>query len=169
VKAISDRAVQVLDEVKSASRKLNDILASKDVSDTLANVSAATGVFKKVSTEREPDLQAFVKDLPGISSSLRSSAEELDKMLQDRDVQELVQNINKTAHNSALAAADLQRLLRRIDQLVASEQQSLRSAGTDLRRAMENIDALTQDAAQNPARLIFGKPPAPIKLEGESK
>ncbi len=62
---------------------------------------------------------------------------------------------------------DLRRAVRRIDRLVAAQQSNIESVIEELDQALSNIQAITEDAKENPARILFGDPPPRSKSGGD--
>ena len=65
-------------------------------------------------------------------------------------------------------AQDLRATVRRLDNLLASRQRDIEALILGLRRIVENITALSEDAKKNPSRVLFGSPP-PRANPGEQK
>ena len=66
----------------------------------------------------------------------------------------------------APAALELRKLLKRLDNLFATQQQDVQAIIRALRDIVENVEMLSEDAKDNPARLLFGEPP-PRQKPGE--
>ena len=54
---------------------------------------------------------------------------------------------------------DFRRAVRRIDALLASQRAGVEQAIMELNRALANINTITEDASENPSRVLFGDPP----------
>jgi len=65
------------------------------------------------------------------------------------------------------AAGDLRRLARQLETLVSEQQQDVQLIIAGLRRTFDNTTQLTDDARQNPSRLLFGEPPPRTNATGE--
>lgn len=86
---------------------------------------------------------------------------ELDSLL--KDASGAVAGFRRTAESPALtnSLAQLQKTLRRIDQLAAGKDNDLEIALGNLRVLTENLKELSENAKRYPAQLLFGEPPKP--------
>jgi ABC-type transporter Mla subunit MlaD len=86
---------------------------------------------------------------------------ELDALL--KDASGAVAGLRRTAESPALtnSLAQLQKTLRRIDQLAAGKDNDLEAALGNLRVLTENLKELSENAKRFPAQLLFGEPPKP--------
>jgi paraquat-inducible protein B len=131
-----DRLVQVLD------RKLSELPVG-----TLSTNAVALLAEARDSNQRllklldRPELDAILKDASSAAAGLR-----------------------RTTDSPALtnSVAQLQKTLRRLDQLVAGQDHNLGVALDNLRILTENLRDLSENATRFPAQLFFGEPPKPI-------
>jgi ABC-type transporter Mla subunit MlaD len=88
---------------------------------------------------------------------------ELDSLL--KDASGAVAGLRRTAESPALtnSVAQLQRTLRRFDQLAAGKDNDLEIALGNLRVLTENLKELSENAKRYPAQLLFGEPPKPAR------
>ena len=86
---------------------------------------------------------------------------ELDALL--KDASGAVAGLRRTTESPALtnSVAQLQKTLRRIDQLAAGKDNDLEIALGNLRVLTENLKELSENAKRFPAQLLFGEPPKP--------
>lgn len=156
---LQSQAVGLLEDVRASNARLKAILDKPDIDSTLADISASAASVREVLGGGESDLTTFVKDLPEISGRLKSAATEVDTILSDDQTKQLLADLSETAASAPAASADLRALLRRLDRLVATQQQDLESIIAALRRTMSNVEGLSEDASSNPSRVLFGDPP----------
>ena len=71
-----------------------------------------------------------------------------------------------TGDNANAAISDLRSLLHDTQGILAEDKDDLRGILIDLRHAAADAAVVTDDAKQNPARVLFGQPPARLK-EGQ--
>jgi phospholipid/cholesterol/gamma-HCH transport system substrate-binding protein/paraquat-inducible protein B len=93
----------------------------------------------------DPKLAQVISDLPEISGRVRSLAGRADDLVKDAKLDQ--------------SAAHLQHTLAAADELLASQSDNVRAILSDLRAAIANARALTDDIKSNPSRLFFGQPP----------
>jgi len=84
-------------------------------------------------------------------------------------VQKTLANVNQTTAAAAPAAADLRRVLRKLDAIISSQDADIESIISSLRRVSEQAAALVEDAKNNPSRVIFGEPPPHVVQTGAAK
>ncbi len=82
-----------------------------------------------------------------------------------RDLAAAAASIRRTAEAPALtnSVVQLEKTLRRLDQVVAGKDDDLEVALSNLRSLTENLKELTENAKRFPAYLFFGEPPKPSK------
>ncbi len=159
VAQLQEKTTALIDEMRDSNRRLKEILDNPAVNSTLDDLSKTAASFRKITGEGESDLAQFVKDLPQLSQRLKSAATQVDSILADEETRRMLADLATTARSASPAAADLQRLARRLDTLISSQQQDLAAIVAGLRRAMQNAQGVSEDASSNPSRLLFGEPP----------
>ena len=82
-----------------------------------------------------------------------------------KDLASAVASLRRTAEAPALtnSVVQLERTLRRLDQVVAGKGDDLESALSNLRTLTENLKELSENAKRFPAYLFFGEPPKASK------
>jgi len=90
----------------------------------------------------KPEIGAAFKDLAGAAASLRKTVE---------------------APSLTNSVVQLERTLRRLDQVVAGKDADLEVVLSNLRTLTENLKELSENAKRFPAYLLFGEPPRPSK------
>lgn len=162
---LREKAASVLDEARGAARRVREILANPNIDRTIDDLSATMASAN--STLSGDDVQAFVADLPKISSRLRDTTARIDEIVRDPKMQKLLDGLSDTATSTAPAAAELRRALRELNLLLSTQRQDLEAIVANLRRVLENGAALVEDAKSNPSRAIFGEPPPRVQIGGD--
>ena len=142
-KKISDDAVAFLEEIRKSNDRLQDIL-------------------------NNPNIDPSLEDLRATLQNAKDATARIDEILKDPKVQELIDNLSSAGAELTPTLDDLRRAVRRIDRLIASQQANIGSVIDELNKAMANIRALTEDAKQNPSRILFGDPP-PRSKSGDDR
>lgn len=104
-------------------------------------------------------IDTAVKDL-----QIAQTREELVGLVEE--VRRTNQRLGKIMDNAVPMAEYLRRMTRRLDNVVAVESEDLQAIIGNLRRTSANVEAVTEDAKENPSRLLFGNPP-PRRKPGE--
>lgn len=166
VPMLRDKLAGLLDELNGSAARVKAILSNPEIDKTINNLSQTTASLKDVTGGEQ--VRTFVNDLPQISARLRASADRINEILNGPEVKQLLEGLGSTAENTAPAAIELRRLLRELNGLLANERQDIQLIITNLRQVLENAAALSEDAKNNPSRMIFGAPPPRI-TPGEQK
>ncbi len=117
-----------------------------------------------------------------IAAELRKLLEDLDGKVNELDLEQLSggasalidelrgtnQSLHKLVDNEKVAAAfdeapaaiaDLRRLIRRADTLIATQSDDLRTIVLNLRQITDNLETLSESAKDYPSQLLLGEPP----------
>ncbi|MGH7176087.1 MAG: MlaD family protein [Tepidisphaeraceae bacterium] len=138
---LRERAVALLDQLGKSNEKLHDILS-------------------------DPNIKKTIDDLPDIAARIRGSAARVDELLHDPHTQKLLDDSAAAADNAKIAMVDLRRLLRSLSTLVDTQSQDVSEIIANLSQVMHNASQLTQEAKENPSRILFGKPPPRLQDGG---
>jgi paraquat-inducible protein B len=166
VAKLSEQGVGLLEELRGTNARLKGVLAKPEIDAGLADLAATIkGVRGVVDDSREPVTKALA-DLPEIAARLRTTTKRIDAILADPEIDAIVARLSTTAEHAAPAALELRKTLRRLSNLVATQEQDIQATIGALRDVLENVQALSEDAKDNPSRLLFGEPP-PRERPGE--
>ncbi|HEY7089984.1 MAG TPA: MlaD family protein [Tepidisphaeraceae bacterium] len=162
----------VIDRVSKLAAHLDEKLQTVDAKVLTDAVVATLGDVRKTSNRvtevlSSPEAEAALKDLPDITARVRSSSKRIDELLTDAQSRNLLTNANTGVTNLNAATGDLRRLARQLENLVSEQQQDVQMIIAGLRRTLDNTTQLTDDARQNPSRLLFGEPPPRSNANGE--
>lgn len=133
-KGISDEVTSLLEEVRASNQRLQDIL-------------------------NDPDIDPSIADLRATLQNAKDATARLDEILNDQRVDDIISQVDQAADDLPPAMEDVRRVVRRIDRLIATQQGVIESILAELERAIRNVDIITEDASDNPSRLLFGEPP----------
>lgn len=116
----------------------------------------------------QTEIRELVSNVNRLATELQETNQQIQQTLTDLEVKE----VSKDARMALQGITDLIRspeverivsrlelTLRRVDQLVLSNQGELTETLTNLKAISENLRELTEDAKRNPSRLLFGDPP----------
>ncbi len=161
VAKFQDDAAAFIDELRASNRRVQEILDDESIKETLENIAATSESFRRLAGEGEGDLAKFIKDLPEVSARLKSSAVEIESLLKDEKTRKILDDVATTATLAPEATAEVRRLAQRLGVLLSSQQSDLESIVRQLRNTTQNLESLSEEAAKNPSRVIFGDPPPP--------
>ncbi|HTS22671.1 MAG TPA: MlaD family protein [Casimicrobiaceae bacterium] len=112
------------------------------------------------------------KDTTALLTELRQTNQKLGGILDDPawktlpgDAGATVAQVRKLVDdpNLAKSIAHLESTLTRLDRVAGGTETDLRRTFDNLRQISENLRDITEDARRNPARLLRGAPPEPVK------
>ena len=140
-KVLSGKMASLMDELHGSTRRVHQILDDPKVNQGIDKAAVA------------------MNDLPEVTARLRDSMARVDEILRDPKVQKAIDDLSQTSASAAPAAADLRRVLRKLDVLVSSQSDDLAAILASLRRVLNNGSDIVEDAKSNPSRVLFGEPP----------
>ncbi|HEX8009920.1 MAG TPA: MlaD family protein [Casimicrobiaceae bacterium] len=168
--------VQKLD-IDATLQRLNRLLDNTnrklDAIDTGKLSDSANRVLAKVDSKLDQlHVDQLNKESTALLSELRQTNQKLGAILDDPAWKKLPGDAGAAAAqvrklvedpNLAKAIAHLESTLLRLDRMAGGTESDLRRTLDNVRQITENLRDLTEDAKRNPARLILGAPPAPVK------
>ncbi len=108
----------------------------------------------------------------GLLNEVRDSNQRIQKLLERPEIDSMLKDasgamagLRRTAESPELtnSVVQLQRTLRRLDQLIAGKENDLALSLDNLRVLTENLKELSENAKRFPAQLFFGEPPKPSR------
>jgi ABC-type transporter Mla subunit MlaD len=161
-----NQALEAVEHIAIDLQKANlpQLVAHYDQLATRTTI-AVDGVNDLVQKNR-PALNTAMSDLPDITRRMRSITDRTDAFLKDPRLGKMMASLRATGDNANAAISDLRALLHDTQGVLAEDKDDLRDILIDLRRAAADAAVVTDDAKQNPARVLFGQPPAHLK-EGQ--
>jgi ABC-type transporter Mla subunit MlaD len=135
---LQKRAVALLDEVRSSNAQLKAILQS-------------------------PKVTASVNDLPEITAQIKSASAHIDAILSDKRLDRMMSGMSDASAQAGPAISDLRGVLQELDRLIAGQSDDFRAIISSLRETIDNARAITNDARDNPSRLLLGNPPPHVE------
>lgn len=130
----------------------------------VANIDGATKRLNELLASKA--LDATLTDLPGVSGHLKNTLGRADTYMHSPAFNDTTDNLAKVTGSASLAATELRRTIRLLNETLASQQESIADVVANLRRISEDLGTLTEDLKQNPSRALFGRPPAPVNPGG---
>ncbi len=155
-------------DLTAAVKRIEKILGNPAIDKGITDLGTTIAGLKDVVVSSQEGVKTSLADLPKITARLASTAEEIDKIIKSPETKRTLAGLADTADNAGPAMIRLRKTAQRLDNLLASQQKDIESIVLGLRKTMENITAMSEDAAANPSRVIFGSPPPKTK-PGEKK
>jgi len=166
LKDLKSSATEMMSNANQAATRLRTVLDNPAIENILKNVEQISASLNSGEGQNK-DLAAFVQELPAIAKNLRDASGRIDQILGDPQTRRILDNLDKTLASTPAAAEDVRQLVRRLNGVIAESQSNIERSLGLLRNVLENADAITSDAKNNPSRLLFGDPP-PRTRPGEA-
>ncbi len=109
----------------------------------------------------EKPLNQVLTDLPQASASIRNLANQLNSFLQSEEIRKSLEMIKAASEDLPETIALFRRTLRRLDNMISSQQQDIELTIENFRLISANLKELTDSAKQYSAQVLFGEPPPP--------
>jgi paraquat-inducible protein B len=135
-------------------------LDSADLADAMDDARAVLGSARSLLEDRgEGGLRSLIADLGTMADRLERAAVGLDGLAREAEQARLIEELRDLATELGPAGRSLDDMAERLDRLIIDNQAGVRDLVETLRRASAQLDALMQEAQQNPSRILFGDPP----------
>lgn len=172
VATLGELVGQNLSELRDILHRVNTLLNAPEADTLIPNASASVSAARRILEDNEQNLHEIINTVRDAAAKFDRAATALDDFLDNPQLQkgadklpETLDNVQQASMEIRKAAVQLKRLLRSLDDLVINERDDVSALVEDLRSVLRNLDELTGDVKQNPARLFFGEPPPEVPLE----
>lgn len=150
-------------QVLSAVERVANQIEKADIATLLGNMDKlVVDLTKAVNEIHVGQLNRQAVDL---LAGLNQTNENLKALLTGEQTQRILDGLAKTSDNAAPAVAELAKTVRRVNNLLSSQQRDIELLIQNLRRLSENLTAITENAKANPSGVLFGEPPPRINPE----
>lgn len=150
-------------DMRAILTRLDEVIGNPAIDKGINDLGKTIAGLKDVVVSSKDSVKTSLADLPKITARLTSTAEEIDKIIKSPETRRTLAGLANTAENAGPAMISLRKTAQRLDNLLASQQRDIESIIIGLRKTMANITTLSEDAAENPSRVIFGSPPPKTK------
>jgi ABC-type transporter Mla subunit MlaD len=147
---LQNQLAALLGDLRTATHSLQKILDDPHIPTLLADASATAGNVKTLTDPEKSKLAGLIGDLRGTAGKINGLLDE--------------PALKTALANTGPLTTDARRAMSRLSELLASEQQDLSEMIRSLKASAQNVEAITGDAKENPARILFGSPPPKGKL-----
>ena len=160
---VSEQVVGFMAEIRQTNGRIKSLLDKPELGKTIDDLSEITASIRGTVTGSQKDFRAFLADMPAIGENLKSSSKQIDEILSGPELKRILTGMAQASDNAGPATADIAKAVRRIDNLVVSQQRNIELLLTSLRKVSQNMETISEDAKQNPSRVIMGDPPPRLK------
>lgn len=159
---LGDNATALLQELRDSNARLQEILRDDRVEAMLTDASGSVASARRILEGSEEDLRVFVENLPALLENATRTMDRVETLVSGDRVDRMLDDLSRVSGEAAPAVAEARLLLKTLNATVAEQRQDLEAIMANLRRVLSNAGVITEDAKQNPARLLFGEPPSPV-------
>ncbi|MFB3893299.1 MAG: MlaD family protein [Phycisphaerae bacterium] len=156
---ISEQILALTNDLHSAVERLDKILGNPAIDKGIADLGTAAAGVRDIVASSQDDVKATLKDLPRITARLASTAEEIDTIIKSPEIKRAIAGLADTADQAGPAMISVRKSATRLENLLRTQQRDIEALVAGLRKTIENVSALSEDASKNPSRLLFGAPP----------
>ncbi|HMN95009.1 MAG TPA: MlaD family protein [Phycisphaerales bacterium] len=157
--SLQTEALALLGELRDSNRRFRTIVDAPEIELVLGDVAQITGRVRGLVTERGDDVDAFLAELPQTAAAAQEALARVRALADDPRLRAAIDGFADATAAAAPAAGEARAMLRRINVLLASQQQDLEAIVSSLRRVLESAGEVADDATRNPSRVLFGEPP----------
>ena len=138
---------------------MKELIDNPNIDKGVNDLAAAAASVRAIAVDGEASVKAALRDLPTIAARLKSTSERVNEILSGSEVQRILTGLAETAEHAGPSAMQLRKTIRRVDGLLASQQRDIEAIIMNLRKITTDLAAFSQDARDNPSRVIFGDAP----------
>lgn len=159
---LGENASALLAELRESNARLREILNDDRIGPMIGDAADSAASLRRILTGSEEEALAVVGDIRSLVERASSTMAKLDELVSSDRLTKTLDDLSRVSDEAAPAAAEARLLIKSLNALVAEQRQDLEAIMVNLRRVLSNAAVITEDAKQNPARLLFGEPPAPV-------
>ena len=158
-----------LREIRESNRRLQEILARKEIDETIQNLGALTTDVRGFVTDSKDDLRKAIAELPATIAAVEGAASRLEALVDSEPVRESLRNIEAASKELKPLFGEYKALGEDLSDLVASEEADIRRLVASLRQLVQNLESFSGRLRQDPPHVLFGPPPAKLPPGEPSK
>ncbi|WP_243359108.1 MlaD family protein [Fundidesulfovibrio terrae] len=154
-----------LEETFETFSKLLKKIDESGVDNAIQNINSLLVVIREA--VKDANVPGLSDNVNSLIVDLRKTNDHLNSMLASKESREALKNLGETLANLKTSTenlpqtiADMRKLLREVNALVATQRDEVQGILQQGKQAFENLNDLTGEAKRNPSRLFFGAPPA---------
>ena len=148
---ISTQAVALLGEVRDTNRQLKNLVDSPELGRAVKDTAAAASTARQILERADKPVTQLLTDLPKASENIN----------------QLVRRLNDVSASLPQTNAEFRQTLGRLNGLIASQQQDIKSTLENLRSVSESMKEIVDNLKNYPSQALFGAPPPPSKVMGK--
>ena len=163
MREIATRVVELLDEVRNTNQRLGEFVGNPALQQLPDDVATLIDRIDGTVEEVRVPVRNLLTDLSDSAVEVRATIQGVN-----RSVTHIEALLDSDAVKEGIpdTISELRLALMRVRQLVESQEDRIGSIIASLEAVAQNLEILTDDAKQHPARVLFGDPP-PAATKGQ--
>lgn len=172
VKDIGQLLVESLAELRDTLKRLHELVDNPDADSIIPDASVAAASARKILESSEGSIGDTLKAIQHAAENIEQVSKNLDDLLGDpalntsaEKLPKTLDNVNDASQDIRRSAAELDRLLRGLNDLLQGQSGNVSAILSDTRETIQNFNELVEDVKKQPSRLLFSAPPKRIEPE----
>jgi len=172
VKDIGELLVQSLAELRDTLKRLHGLVNDPSADTILPDASAAAASARKILEGSEGRIGEALQAIQHAAENIEQVSSNLDELLGDpalnasaEKLPQTLDNVDQASRDIRRSAAELDRLLRGLNDLMQGQTGNVSAILSDTREMIQNFNELVEDVKKQPSRLLFSEPPSHIETE----
>ncbi|HUT23140.1 MAG TPA: MlaD family protein [Sumerlaeia bacterium] len=170
-------AEKLIAELRETNQRLQGLLTRPEIDSLLTDACEAAATLKRVAADSEKDIDVLLSELRGACETAHGVTTEIDAFLKSEGLRKSLgqladasENVNRlTAEDLRETMALLNATLRRLDRVIAGQQENIDSILDNVRRVSRDIQDVIGEGKQYPSHLLFGSPPTRRQSDQEEQ
>lgn len=154
VAALSKEATLMMNELRDTNLALKRLVASPELAALPAELAAAVAGARRSAEGIEIEIKPLARSLSSAVARAENLLDGLNAM------------ITNNSGNVSETVAALRQTSQTLNRAALAQQGALEELVSGLKRASEGLDRLVRELGDNPAALLFGRPPAELPETG---
>jgi len=161
----------LLSDLNKLVTDMDKALAAANVPEVSKQVTSLASELRTTNQQLQkilgnPEINKMIDQASGMATSMRQSADQLNKILSDPKINQIMTGMAAAADNAGPATAEFKKTAVGLQRTLAGTSRDLELIIRSLRNVATNLQEVSQEAKDNPSRLLFGNPP-PKRKPGE--
>jgi ABC-type transporter Mla subunit MlaD len=157
---------QLVQELRDTNHQLQGLIAGPELHGTLADAAGAAASVHRLADTAGTGLSQILVQLGDSATKLDAVASQLADATKGGELTRALHNaeaitrqVQQATQSLPAVSDDVQRTIRRVDNLVASSQRDIASTLDNLNAASTNLREFSESAKRYPSQVLFGAPP----------
>lgn len=164
--ALIASTTQLVQELRDTNRALQALVGGTEVRSAIGDAAATIAGLRRLSEGAGSGIDRLLAELQQSAAKLTVVATQLADATKGgelprtlRNAEAITRQIQQATQGLPTIAGDVERAVRRVDNLVAASQRDIAATLDNLNAASTNLRELSESAKRYPSQVLFGAPP----------